>query len=736
MTEDVIVYKVGTDGAIKNVRELRDAIKTLKESLNDVNATTEQNAKDAEELRKYQQALRDAMYSTASTADELIASSQKLLEENGNLNGSYNDLVHTMADLKSAWRASTDIIERGNIGKEIERINSKLKDMDASTGNFQRNVGNYTNSIQEAFSATAGGASKAINPIKGVTAGFKALSATPVIAILGLLANVITMIIDRLKSSEENVMAVTEAFSIFGVAGDVTTKIFQALGGAIAKVGEWLTNLLDKMGLVSEAMKERQSIIKEENELVLQERENMKKNADDELRIAELRSKSADKIKYSAQERIKFLEEATAIEAEMSKRAKEYAEREYEVIKRRNALTESSTEDLDKEAQAYANMVKAETDYYSKTRELTAQLTEARNQERAEAEARAKERKRQLEELAKIESDAEKKNLEMRIALAEDGSKEEMELQQQRLQNQYNADVENAKKTIKNEELLQETLLLLEETFQQNILDLQDKWWQIQEKAEQDRIDKEIALAEEKAKRLAEAEHQGYVNRVLEQEEGSKEYLQASISLAKYELDSLHQLQEESDEAFYARRLEAEKNYLDAKKALKDFEKQILQSSVGAVQGIMTSLADIYEQNGKDDEKNARKTKNLRIASSTIDTISGAISAYMGAQKLGFPMGTIVGALQSSAVLASGYANIAKIRATDINSGGGNSGGATAFASAPTIAMDMPVANVVESATDEERLNERIGNQRVYILNSDIEASGKRVEVVNAETSF
>lgn len=736
MTEDVIVYKVGTDGAIRNVRELRDAIKVLKDSLNDVNATTEQNAKDAEELRKHQQALRDAMYATTTTSDELISSSQKLLTENGELNGSYNDLVHTMADLKSAWRASTDMIERGNIGIEINRINDHLKKMDATTGNFQRNVGNYTNSIQDAFSATAGGAGKVINPIKNVTKGFQALSATPVIAILGLLANIITMVINKLKTSEENVMAVTEAFGIFGVAGDVTTKVFQALGGAIAKVGEWLEKLVEKWGLMSDAMIERKAIVEEENALILLQRENLQKTADDELRIAQLRQQSADKIKYSAEERIEFLKEASAIEEGISKRNYESAQREYEVIKRRNSLTASSTEELNKEAEAYATMVRAETDYYNKTRELTAQMTEATNQMRAEQKAEADARKRERDETMKAEESAEKKNLEMRIALAEDGSKEELELQQEKLQREYNAEVENANKSIKNKELLQETLILLEQKFQQDILDLQDKWWQQQEKAEQERTEQEIALAEDKARRLAEAEHQGYVNRMMEQEEGSKEYLQASIALAKYELDSLHQMEEESDEAFYARRLEAEKNYLDAKQNLKNFEKQILQSSVGAVQGIMSSLADIYEQNGQDDERNARKAKNLRIATSTIDTISGAISAYMGAQKLGFPMGQIVGALQASAVLASGYANIAKIKATDINSNGAVGGSATAFASAPNIPIDMPQTNVVESATDEDRLNARLSNQRVYILNSDIEASGKRTEVVNAETSF
>ena len=103
--EKKTILNVQTGEAVKNVRELRDNIKLLKEALNDANATEQENAATLDELRANQNALKDAMYESAKTTDELIEQSQ-------NLDVSYNELVHTMAELKSAWRATTDETER------------------------------------------------------------------------------------------------------------------------------------------------------------------------------------------------------------------------------------------------------------------------------------------------------------------------------------------------------------------------------------------------------------------------------------------------------------------------------------------------------------------------------------------------------------------------------------------------------------------------------------------------
>lgn len=64
---------------------------------------------------------------------------------------SYNTLTRTMAQLKEQWRAATDEAKRSDLGKQIAGINQRLKDMDASVGDYFRNVGDYRNQIVGAF---------------------------------------------------------------------------------------------------------------------------------------------------------------------------------------------------------------------------------------------------------------------------------------------------------------------------------------------------------------------------------------------------------------------------------------------------------------------------------------------------------------------------------------------------------------------------------------------------------
>ena len=772
-----VVLSVNTGEAVKNVRELRDNIKYYKDALNDLNATEEENKATLDLLRESQNALKDAMYESAKSTDDLI-------EQSKDLNVSYNELVHTMAELKSRWRETTDETERAQLGQHIDIINSRLKNLDASVGNYSRNVGNYTNSMVEAFTKTAGGASKMITPIKGVTTGLKAMSATPVIAILGLLANIISKIIDALKTSEENTKAVTEAMSIFGAAGDLVTIVLQKLGDVLGKVVKWFSNLFDKLGLVNERMKERRDIAKEEQAILEATREDIYKNADAEKEIAELRAKAADKEKYSASERIQYLEQAADLEKEMAEDNYKLAQREYELIKRKNALTDSSAEDKQKEAEAYAKMVKAETDYFNKSRELSSQLANTRKEERKAVEDAQK--NAQAAQIARLQ--AEKALVDAELEIVEVGTEEQLKLQKDSVNKQREIDKENAKSKIKNKEELNKTLELLDKKydmkiealdkahnrqrvaeelqFYNNLLAQTEKgtesYYALQIEAKQavvdslEKMDNEseaayqarVIAAQTELKNALVAydewvlseEHQAMQNRMDALQEGSAEYLQAQLELRAYELDTLHQMEGESNEQFRARQIAADKKYKDAKDAILMAQVASMQKYAGAVSGIMGSIADLLESGTEDDLRAAERAKNIRVASATIDTISGAVGAFMQAVKsVPAPYGAILGALEAATVTATGMAQIQKIRATKITtSGSGNSSVGNVVSSsvaAPTIEQAVPQTALVTSATDEEKLNQ-IGDQRVYILSSDLEANGKRVAVQESESSF
>ena len=156
-----------------------------------------------------------------------------------------------------------------------------------------------------------------------------------------------------------------------------------------------------------------------------------------------------------------------------------------------------------------------------------------------------------------------------------------------------------------------------------------------------------------------------------------------------------------------------------------------------ATSGILSSLADMYEADEKKSEKNAKKIKALRIASATIDMLQGAITAFTSAQSLGVPFGQIVGAANAAAVIAMGVANINKIKAVKPGSGNGSVVATAPVAvNAPNVETQLPTTRNLTSASEEERLNRMASSQKVYILQSDIEAAGNQSKAQVAESSF
>ena len=170
-------------------------------------------------------------------------------------------------------------------------------------------------------------------------------------------------------------------------------------------------------------------------------------------------------------------------------------------------------------------------------------------------------------------------------------------------------------------------------------------------------------------------------------------------------------------------------------KMAKEAAKQKLDSMAtyaAGASGLLNGVADMLEEEGQ-------SAKNLRIAAATIDMISGAVTAFSTAQQLGPIAGPIVGAINAAAVVASGLANIAKIRATNVSKDSAPTSSAPetpATVSAPALETAVPTTTVVNGASTDAALNRASQPQKVYILQSDIEAAGNASQVQVAESSF
>ena len=190
---------------------------------------------------------------------------------------------------------------------------------------------------------------------------------------------------------------------------------------------------------------------------------------------------------------------------------------------------------------------------------------------------------------------------------------------------------------------------------------------------------------------------------------------------------------------YKALEVEMEEDAAAEKLRIQKAAQQEALSLVNNTTNLLDTLADLYEQDAENNEEAARKAKNLRIASATIETITGAVTAYMQAQQLGPIAGPIVGAVQAALVLATGLAQIQKIKNTDVNkdkSPSGSVGGISASVSAPTVTPNVTHVRNITSASEEDRLNRIADDQRVYILASDIEASQNQRRTVVREASF
>ena len=207
--------------------------------------------------------------------------------------------------------------------------------------------------------------------------------------------------------------------------------------------------------------------------------------------------------------------------------------------------------------------------------------------------------------------------------------------------------------------------------------------------------------------------------------------------------------------------------YLSNLEGLVDKENELLEqrrenwmslgSSIGKLMGGIGDLFDenvsLHEEALKADGKLTKQeqkmlfdeynnpVKPMKIAEATISTITGAIDAFTSAQKLGPPMGPIIGGINAAAVVAMGIANIAKIANTNPykdNSGALSSGDFQMSATVqPTVSDFNPEYTTnLSGRSDTEYLNQVFGNTKLFVSVVDINDAQERGRVRVAESSF
>ena len=514
---------------------------------------------------------------------------------------------------------------------KINAITAQLKSSEQETGRFYRNVGNYANGFVEAFTRMGGSMGGLQGPINMAKNGFMALSSTPIIAILGALVSIIQKVIQNLKSSEASMQAVAVAMAPLNAAGRTMQKVMQALGAGIAKVVTKLTEWADKLGLINEAMKTEQQLTKDQIALQMREREVIKQNADSQLKVSQLKAQAADKLNYSAKERVAFLEAALAEEDAIAKRELEIARERYRIQEEQSKLAENSAEENDELARSYAAMREAEKSYFDKSRELTAQLVEAKRamaaESKAAGEASIKAAEAELtgllkatgmtdEEIAK-KLDIKKREIEARLKLVEEGSLAEYHLKQQQLKAEYDIDMQR----LANEEGADELIKLRREQFTKDMTDLETQW---------------------------EADAQAAADALFEENMKNIEAEQAARQAAFEE----------------QKRQEQEK-------------KQLAEDTALAFAGVAGSIAGMLQTFGEENKELARLSKVIALAQIAIETGVATAKGISAAMSVPFPANLAAIATTIATIIGGMTSAISTVKGAKFATGGYVSGPGT-----------------------------------------------------------
>lgn len=655
MAEETIqIIRIETGEAVKSVNDLRENVKILKDRLGDLEIGTTEYQDTLEELKVNQAAVKDAMYASTASMDDLTKSAT-------GTSNSYNSLVHRMAALKEELRATDVSTEQGKqrfkeLAGQINEVNDTLKDMDALQGNFQRNVGNYPglmktfsgslDALDKGLKATAGG-------VGGLKEGFDALAVNPAFAILGIVVTLFGSLADALKEDETTMAAVNKAGvslePIFKFFQGILEKIVNIVADLIGKVSAFVQSngLIPKIidgvvGVGNAILKFVVAPFKGVVEAIKVFKEQGVRGFGDAAKAFanEMKTGISFKSNYQAGESI-----VDAITAGIKDKKKDVTDAGKDVIKPLkdgiNMELDKMIQDLDKEID---NMIQ----------ELDKKQEDANKIANSIAQGR----------LANLDKAA-KHQLELNDILVED-------------------DREKAEKAYQIQLSANERRLAALEQFAQDALE------------------------------------RGDLDAYLEYEQ------EAADLEVEIETNALRE----------KKRLR-EQDAKDAKEKAKQ-QMEVMQSVASATSGILGSIADMYESDEKNSEKNANKIKGLRIASATIDTISGAIGAFMQAvQTIPPPMGAIIGGIQAAAVTATGIAQIAKIKSTKVSGSASNSAPtAPAVTSAPVRTIDIQQVRSVTSASEEDRLNQMASDQRVVLVMSDLEVKQNQSRVQVAEASF
>lgn len=668
--------------------QLTEALNNNKKTLKDLETeykngqmSSKEFAQAQVEIKTQNKILNDQLrtYQTAITNN--IKQEQAEIGSLNQLRAAYNSGKAALAAMSEEERNSADGQELINSLKEQK---TAITQAEESIGDYTGNVGNYQKAITDLLpinSQLLNGLTSLAAPTETASAGTKTLTAelnqaktafasfalNPYVLGLTALALAFKTVSDRVKECNdaiENSERLTNIYTLSSVKAQAVelerTRTIERQAEGIAKAraaadnwwaslvravkeGEALRTMgadgLEAMQKQYERYEENEQvltdIIKREQELQEARRLYVVQEAKMNAEIAELREKSKNQEEYTNEERKSFIEEAKRLNEELGESQKQLAQEEYDVYTMRISLSDSTSAELDKQAELSAKIINVDKQVADSNRSMQRTITETTNSIKAENkaledQAAAAEKAKQVaedaaEEARKAAEESFKASQEELYQLTLSMQKQTEESEKAALQRETDNAIAEIQTRLDEETNITEAE---RETLAKTILALR-------EKQEQD----ELAISEKYSK---EALDQRIADRQQEYALTIKEAKKAMLEINRADYnsgDAFAQAQSAASKAIIDAQMEQLKDSFETLRDLTEEEKELAFESMADYNSALLDAEISYTSEREKlsaqriaaEEKEAATTIKMRQATassvaSSLGTISSAIS--------------------------------------------------------------------------------------------------------------
>ena len=670
----------------------------------------------------------------AATWERTVRNSLKVDQEKvGSLKQYMAQLSILTNQYKSLSEEERNSAEGVALKDKINEITDALKGSEEEIQLYQRNVGNYKQSIIDAVAGTgkfgemiaklavsmgltASATAGATGALGAMNTQMLGLSMNPVVAVLGVLATVIALIARTIKSAEDATNRWNVVLAPFKRMMDGLLSVLQSAVGQILSFVEaggrmlnWAMKMGERLPIIGEQLKEVNAqnreaiaIAKEKADIDKQARTNEVENAKDALRVAELRKQAKDKENNTAKERLAAVKEANAIEEQASKRNVELAERRLEVLKTESSWAENNKETNDELAKLEADVYRAKQEYFSKTMELLEQENTARNEIAAEEKARndaaiaqAKERAAAIAEAKKTELDELRKAEDMALELLTEG----LAKQTEQINVKYDRQISDLKKRLDTEKnltaaarkALNDQIILSDQLRAQELAVISQESIEKQIADEEALVKKRLEDTKTTAEQKAEQLRLEWENRLLMTRDGSMQEYDLKVQQAQAEYDAILNMDAAtkaalyaSDEAYTNALLTNKKKLDDATKASNDAEQKAVEVKLQAAQAIGHGFQQVLEAFGEENSKLASLAKAIALFNIGLATAEAIAKGVAAAQSVPFP-GNIAAIATTVGAIMTNIAQATKIVKSLKDPKAGSSGGSGGIANTTSV---------------------------------------------------